>query len=143
MAPFLFRDAASLPKCRGLDLTSSVSQGSNLPDELAEQTRVWADAATRAARKNPQRGGRLSFRNLVPVPGPELRPTQSCGRALRKRRSDTCSQNQLEPRWLVATCAVPWWRVKTNEGVRHTRVMWETRRFGEDSRTSSSPLWHA
>ena len=67
-----FRDSASLSRCVGLDLTAMRSQSSNLPEEFAHQEREWKDATARVAKKNPQRGGVLSFRNLVPVPDPRF-----------------------------------------------------------------------
>ena len=58
--------------CRDLDTTSLPSGSSQSPETLAPQAQLWKEATDQAARKNVQRGKRLSFQNLVPAPEPRL-----------------------------------------------------------------------
>ena len=69
--------------------------------------------------------------------------THGFGRAHQKLRSDALLQNRPEQLWRAATCTVPWWKDKTNEGVQHTRALLETRLSGDDSRISCRPRWHS
>ena len=70
--PLPFRDEASLQKLRGLpEARSSVE---SRPADLASKTflKECKTARSRAARPNPQHGGRMSNNNLVPEPDPSL-----------------------------------------------------------------------
>ena len=67
-----FRDALSMQFCRDLDTSSLPSESSQSLETLTPQAQVWKEATDQAARKNVQRGKRLSFQNLVPAPEPCL-----------------------------------------------------------------------
>ena len=70
--PLPFRDEASLQKLRGLpEARSSVE---SRPADLEAKTflKECKTARSRAARPNPQHGGRMSNNNLVPEPDPSL-----------------------------------------------------------------------
>ena len=65
-----FRDAASLANVRGVAM----------PRGVLDVDDVWSRATADAVRANPQRGGSLSFANLVPSPDPSRWRTTPEGR---------------------------------------------------------------